>query len=269
MKYLLSLIFIVLIIHSYGQNISGTVIDQITKQPISGALVSLGNSKTYTNTSGKFQIVNSNWNDSLKIVHFAYKTYAAAISKMMAAIHIELEPRVISLNTVTIHGDRDFKKDSIANRIAYVKQFNYKGPTVMDAFTGNTNKQPGELISINPLILLGVLIKKSTPEYKFNKILIRDEQADYVDRKFNRGIVLRITHLRGDTLTEFLIRYRPTYQFSQKSTDYGMEVYIKESFGKFQKEGIIGSNPFHCASNKNGQVKLNRFSNFLTKRGIS
>jgi hypothetical protein len=258
MKYLLSSILIISIIHGYGQNISGTVIDKNTQLPISGALISLGNSKTYSNTSGRFEIVNAALNDSFKIVHFAYKTYTAIISKMVVTLHIELEPTVISLNMVTVHGDRNFKKDSIENRIAYAKQFNYKGPTIMDAFTGNPNKQPGELISINPLLLIAVLTKKSTPEYKFNKILIRDEQADYVDRKFNRGIVSRITHLRGDTLSEFLIHHRPTYQFAKKSTDYDMEIYIRESFKKFEKEGFTGSDPFYDASNKNAeQVKLN------------
>lgn len=106
--------------------------------------------------------------------------------------------------------------------------------------------------------MIAALTKKSTPEYKFNKILIRDEQADYLDRKFNRGIVSRITHLRGDTLSEFLIRYLPTYQFAKKSTDYDMEIYIKESYEKFKKEGFSGSDLFHNALNKNVEpVKLN------------
>jgi hypothetical protein len=258
MKCLLSFIFIITVVHGYGQNISGTVIDKTTRQPVSGALVSIGNSKTFTNTSGRFEIANTALNDSLKIVHFAYKTYTAVISKMVVTLHVELEPTVISLNTVTVHSDRNFKKDSIENRITYAKQFNYKGPTVMDVFTGNPNKQPGELISINPLLLIAVLTKKSTPEYKFNRILIRNEQADYIERKFNRGVVSRITHLKGDTLSEFLIRYRPTYQFAKKATDYDMEIYIKESYERFQKEGFTGANPFHNVSNKNAEpVKLN------------
>jgi hypothetical protein len=193
MKYLLMLIILVSYCSSYGQNITGIVVDKTTKQPVNGALVSLGSSKTYTNTSGGFEIITNALNDSLKVVHFAYKTYTISISKAITTLHIELEPAVISLNIVTVHGDRDFKKDSIENRFAYAKQFNYKGPAVMDAFTGNLNKQPGELISINPLLLIAALTKKSTPEYKFNKILIRDEHEQYVDEHFNKGIVSRIT----------------------------------------------------------------------------
>ena len=259
-KYLLLPIILLAGIYGYGQKTTGIVIDKTTKQPVSGALVSLGGTKTYTNASGEFKIDAVGLNDSLKIVHFAYKTYSGLASKVITCLHIELEPKVVALKEVIVHSNResDFKKDSIENRIAYAKQFNYRGPTIKDAFSDNPNKQPGELISINPLLLIAALTKKSTPEYKFNKMLIRDEEAEYVDRKFNRGTVSRITGLKGDTLSEFLIQYRPTYQFAKKATDYEMEVYIKESLEKFSKEGLAGSDPFYDTPNKNGKpVKVN------------
>jgi hypothetical protein len=196
--------------------------------------------------------------DSLKVVHFAYKTYAARIGKLTDMVHIEMEPDVIALNAVTVHGDRDFKKDSIANRIAFAKQFNYRAPTVMDAFSDKPNKQPGELISVNPLLLIAALTKKSSPDYKFNKMLINDEHKQYVDEHFNRGIVSRIINLKGDTLSAFLMQFRPSYQFVLKATDYDMEVYIRESFKKFKKEGQKDSELFRDSANKNiEQVKLN------------
>jgi CarboxypepD_reg-like domain len=238
MKYLLLLSILLASLCSYGQNITGTVVDKATKLPISGATVSVGFVKIHTNSFGKFEIATPVLNDSLKVVHFAYKTYVVITNKAITTLFIELQPKVISLNEVVVRGDRDFKKDSINNRIEYAKQFNYTGPKVMDAFTGNPNKQPGELISINPLLLIAALTKKSTPEYKFNKILIRDEQADYIDRKFNRGTAAQVTGLKGDTLKEFLTRYRPPYKFAKKATDYEMDIYIKESFRKFKKEGF-------------------------------
>jgi CarboxypepD_reg-like domain len=236
MKYLLLLSILLASLCSDGQNITGTVVDKTTKLPISGATVSVGFAKIHTNSFGKFEIATPVLNDSLKVVHFAYKTYVIITNKAITTLFIELQPKVISLNEVVVRGDRDFKKDSINNRIEYAKQFNYTGPKVMDTFTGNPNKQPGELISINPLVLIATLTKKSTPEYKFNKILIRDEQADYIDRKFNRGVAAQATGLKGDTLKEFLIRYRPTYQFAKKSTDYEMDIYIKDSYKQFKKE---------------------------------
>jgi len=244
MKYLVLSIMLFVCSVSYAQKITGFVMDKATKQSVSGALVSTESAQTHTNLAGGFEIDVTASSDSLKITHFAYKTYTIAISRVTTVLYIELEPSVISLNAVTIHGDRDFKKDSIENRIAYAKQFHYKGPTVMDAFMGNSNKQPGELISINPLILIAELTKKSTPEYKFNKILIRDEHEQYVDEHFNKGIVSWVTGLSGDTLSVFLTQYRPTYKFVLKATDYDMEVYIKESLRKFKKGGMPVSDPF-------------------------
>ena len=243
-RYLLLLICLATGIHCFGQTLTGAVVDKTTRLAISGALVSMGRSKTYTNSYGVFELTPSSLTDSLKITHFAYKTYSALVNKATGTLRIELEPLVISLNTVTVKGSRDFKQDSINNRITYASQFNYKGPTVMDAFSGNPNKQPGELISVNPLILIAALTKKSTPEYKFRQTLLRDEQSDYVDRKFNRGIVGQVTGLKGDTLAEFVTRYRPTYEYVKKSTDYDIEVYIKESLKAFEREGVRVDDPF-------------------------
>jgi hypothetical protein len=231
---------------AYGQKIKGTVSDKSTKQPVSGALVSLGSSKTYTNTLGEFAIAATDLNDSLKISHFAYKIYSTLPSRAIIYLHIELEPKIITLKEVTVRSRREdaFKKDSIENRMAYAKQFNYKGPTLEDALTGNADKQPGDLISLNPLTLIAALTKKSSPEYKFSKILLRDEQDEYVSRKFNGGIVTRITGLKGDTLSAFLTSYRPTYKFAKKASDYDMEIYIKDSYKRFKNDGFPSVNPF-------------------------
>jgi len=257
MKFFLVFVLFISAIRSYGQKITGVITDISTGRPIHGASVSLGASRAYTNPYGSFEIANANGNDSLKISHIGYKTCMMPLSKDITTLRIELEPTVISLKEVTIYGDKDFKQDSISNRLAFQKQFNYTSPKLMDAFNGNPNKMTGELISVNPFTLIAVLTKKSAPEYKFKKMLITDEHEDYVTRKFNKGIVSRITGLKGDTLSEFLTRYRPGYQFALKAADYDMEVYIRASFEKFRKDGFLVSDPFHDAANENaGAVKL-------------
>src|ERR1700761_1225221 len=225
MKYL-TLFFMLIISHCYAQRLRGTVIDRDNRMPIANALVTLGSNHTYTDSFGQFSIDNSG-GDSLTVSHMAFKTYKTVVSEAMANLRIALEPTTIGLEAVNIraHRSEEFKKDSIANRQFYDKQFNYTGPKVMDAFTGNAyNRPPGELVSINPLLLVEALTKKSTPEYKFRQTLLRDEQQQYIDQKFNRGTVSRITQLKGDTLAAFLVKYRPTYKFIKKATDYDVEV---------------------------------------------
>jgi hypothetical protein len=244
MKYLLLSIILFSGFAAFGQKISGMVIDKSSREPLAGALVSTGEKTVRTDKLGEFEINESYPADSLKISAPGYKTLIIAISKTNEFITVNLEPKITNLNEVTIYGDKSFKKDSLANRQDFAKQFNYKGPRVIDAFTGGGNYVPGQLISINVLLLVQALTKKSTPEYKFNKILLRDEHEQYVDEHFNRGSVSRVTSLHGDTLSVFLVEYRPSYEFVLKSTDYDMEVYIKDCCKKFQQEGFAMKGPF-------------------------
>jgi hypothetical protein len=243
-------------LNSYAQTITGMVVDKASKQAINNALVTLGTAKTHTNTLGMFEIPAGNATDSLRITHFGYKP-VMILHKSTTVLRIEMKSVIINLAAVTIHGTRSFKQDSIDNRLAYSKQFNYRAPKLTDAFSTDA-KQPGELLSINLLTVVDVLTKKSTPQYKFNKTLLNDEHETYIDHKFNRGNVSRITGLSGDTLSTFLVQYRPTYQLAQKYTDYDMEVYIKSCFKEFKKDGLNASNPFHAVANKDtARVRLN------------
>ena len=258
MRYLLLFIFLIAATCCYGQQLKGKVIDKDTKLPVNSAMVSVGSKQTFTNSFGEFSIAAPG-NDSLKITCFGYKTYTALVSNVMAAVHVELEPAKIVLKEVIVHSNRElqFKKDSAENRSFYAKQFSYKEPTVMDAFVGKPIKNPGELITIDVLGLARALTKKSSREYKFNKVLLRDEQAEYVNQKFNHGLAAKITGLKGDTLSSFMVRYRPTYKFAHKATDYEMELYVKDCYKKFLKDGVKGGELFNQDKKDTTVFRLN------------
>ena len=247
-------------INTYAQKVTGLVIDKVSKQPIAGVSINAEGVTSRTNQLGQFEITVSYLTDTLKIAAIGYKTLFVAAGKPNMLLTIELEPKINGLNEVTVRGDRSFKKDSLANRADFAPQFNYKGPRVIDAFTGGNglNFYPGEFFSVNLLVLVQALTKKSTPEYKFNKILIRDEHEQFVDEKFNRGNVSRITGLKGDTLSVFLVLYRPTYELALKSTDYDMEVYIRERFSQFKKNGFKSDNLILSKADKGEEaIKVN------------
>ena len=83
MKYLVPLIILFTCHSVYSQKITGFVMDKGTKQPVSGALVSLGNSHTLTNISGAFEMTIPALYDSLEITHFAYNPYFIAVGKSL------------------------------------------------------------------------------------------------------------------------------------------------------------------------------------------
>ncbi|MCO5947202.1 carboxypeptidase-like regulatory domain-containing protein [Mucilaginibacter flavidus] len=245
MKYLLLFSFMIVSGFCYCQQIKGKVLDKDTKLPVNGAMVRVGCKIAFTNILGDFSIAAST-TDSLKITCFTYKPFKLPVTNTMETLRIELEPAKIVLNEVTIRSnrERDFKKDSAANREFYAKQFNYKGPKVINAFVPSGGNGTSQLLSIDIVTLVRALTKKSTRAYKFNKLLLRDEKTDYVNQKFSHGLVARVTGLKGDTLSAFVVQYRPTYAFAHKATDYEMELYIKDCYQKFLKEGIKGGELF-------------------------
>ncbi|MEO6977361.1 MAG: hypothetical protein ABI113_03250, partial [Mucilaginibacter sp.] len=170
------------------------------------------------------------------------------VANTMETLHIELEPAKIVLNEVVVRSnrERDFKRDSAANREFYAKQFNYKAPKVINAFipAASALNNTSQLLTVDVITLVRALTKKSSRQYKFNKVLLRDEKTDYINQKFSHGLVARVTGLKGDTLSAFVIQYRPDYAFAHKATDYDMELYIKNCYKKFLKEGVKGDDLF-------------------------
>jgi hypothetical protein len=261
MKYLLLFAFFVGTNLCYGQLIKGRVVDKDTKLPVNGAIVSIGNNQAFTNSFGEFSITASG-NDSLKISRFGYNTYKALISNVIAFVRVELEPAKIVLEEVIVRSnrEREFKKDSAENRSFYGKEFNYKGSTVMDAFkggAGNPVKNTSQILNLDVITLINALTKKNTREYKFKKLLLRDEKTDYVNQKFSHGLVSKVTGLKGDTLSAFAVQYRPTYKFAHKATDYEMELYIKDCYKKFLKDGLNGVELFNSNKKDTAVFRLN------------
>lgn len=238
LRYTFSLFLILMGLVAFGQKVTGVVMDKTSQQAIAGALVTYNGRSTESNVTGIFEISATKLDDTLRVVMIGYKPFALMMTKTNLILRIELESDVITLKDVNINSTHSFKKDSLANRSDYAKQFNYTPPKLKNVIGMPTGDRPAQLLSINLLTLVNYLTYKSTNDYKFKQVLIRDEREQYVDEKFNQGLVSRITDLRGDTLTTFLAQYRPIYQFVLKSTDYDMEVYIKDCHKKFEKEGF-------------------------------
>ena len=260
MKYLLLFIFMMATGICFGQQIKGKVLDKDTKLPVNGAMVRLGDKVAFTNMLGDFGIAASA-TDSLKITCFTYKPFKLLVTNTVETLRIELQPAKIVLNDVVIRSnrERDFKRDSAAKREFYAKQFNYKAPRVIDAFVPalSASNNTSQLLTIDVGTLVRALTKKSSRAYKFNKLLLRDEKTDYVNQKFSHGLVAKVTGLKGDTLSAFVVQYRPTYAFAHKTTDYEMELYIRTCYQKFLKEGIKVDELFNSNRRDTALFKLN------------
>jgi hypothetical protein len=62
----------------------------------------------------------------------------------------------------------------------------------------------------------------------FQQRLIKEEQDRYIDFRFNKTIVKRLTKLKeGPLLDEFMILYRPEYELLTQIMDIELYLYIQ------------------------------------------
>jgi hypothetical protein len=67
------------------------------------------------------------------------------------------------------------------------------------------------------------------------KRLEKEEEDYYVDSRYNKDFVAKITHLKGDSLLQFMRRYRPSYDYCRKAANVDILVYISDSYKQYMK----------------------------------
>ena len=70
---------------------------------------------------------------------------------------------------------------------------------------------------------------------QFRDRLMQEEKEKFIEHRFNRALVIRLTQMRGAELDTFMVRYKPDLVFTENATDYEFQDYIKKSFAKYQK----------------------------------
>ena len=232
----------------YAQQISGRVLDRNTLQPIPHATIVTLKQTTFTSAKGSFTLYGLRRGDTIKITFIGYKSHFLVYSqKVTDTIPVYLEQTVTSLKSVVIIGKRPSNTDSIKLRKEFAPVFAYKGTEFKDVFMSNSSyikpyndfitstHSTATLLSVNLLQVIDWLGKNKTPTSKLQQTLLRDEQSNYVDQVFSRQKVVELTHLKGDSLQNFIDKYRPSAGVARTMSDYEMMIYIKKCYGEFVK----------------------------------
>jgi len=218
-----------------AQVISGKVLIDSNSRPVV-ATITTAFHQTSSNTNGEFSIQTSGRADTISVYANGFKTYHYPVSKWKQGnIIIRLQPLSLELKDVEIRAQRNHQKDSIRNRQEFAKVFNYKPPKVTDAFGPPQVGVPFAFVSINLLTVIEALTSKNNPTNKLKREMIRDEQGDYINTRYNKGLVGRVTNLKGDSLDKFMDKYYPTIDWVKKTSDYDMIQYIKTKLLEFRK----------------------------------
>lgn len=207
--------------------VAGTVYDQSQHFAMQGvSVLGTSGSGTVTDSTGHYRI-SLPVSDSLYFSYLGKQTEKFPVKEIAypEQFDMSLQVNIDSLEPVYIRS-RNYEEDSLENRMEYRKIFDYGGPDVLNDPRNGTGFSPGAGINLD-LLFNG---RRNRRMLAFQSRLIYDEEEKYVDHRFSKALVKRITGLEAPVLDTFMRLYRPSYDFIQSFyNDYEYYSYILRS----------------------------------------
>ena len=212
--------------------IRGTVYDSTRTYPVELVSVLTTSGKgTVTNSKGEYEIEVAE-KDSIYFSYLNKPTIKFPVLKIATpfSFDIALQVNVPVLKEIKIR-QRNYKQDSIQNREDYAKVFNFRKPglsVVTPQYGQATGFDLDEIINV-------FRFRRNKSILSFQKRLLIQEQDKFIDHRFNKGLVRRLTSLSDNALDSFMITYRPSYRFTIMTGDYDFQKYIKDAAERFKR----------------------------------
>jgi hypothetical protein len=228
-SFYLLLFFLVASFAGRGQvRVSGTVYDLSKKNGLEAvSVMSTAGHGTMTDKTGHYSIV-VNENDSIWFSYLNKPTskYPVKSIQNFANFEISLHVSITVLPEVRIMPP-NYRRDSMQNRLDYAKAFNFQKPGVGSVVSVSPDGGAG--MDINEFINM-FRFRRNRRMMAFQERLLREEEERFIDHRFSRALIIKLTQLRSPELDTFIARYRPTVEFTHYSTDYEFQSYIKNCF---------------------------------------
>ncbi len=220
--------------------VSGTVLDKSKINRVENVQVlSTGGMFSTTDSMGRYSI-QVKPGDS---IYFVYKNkptqpfevdVIANLAQFDISLHLNIESKYSVLKEVIVYS-KTHQEDSLENRQTYANVFRYEKPGLSTSITpgGGVGADVNELINI-------FRFKRNKRLKAFQQRLENEEQEKYIDYRFNKISVARITGLSDRALDTFLVWYRPDYDFAQASDELVFNQYILNASYQYKKIMPLG-----------------------------
>jgi hypothetical protein len=217
--------------------VKGHVLDSSRIYPIELVTVhSTGGQTAMTDSTGFYSIGVAE-KDSIWFSYLGRPTPKYPVLKIADVTQFDIALRLKSdvMKEVRIR-NRNYKEDSVQNRQDYAKVFNWHRPS-LGTMTSVTSSGAG--FDLDEIIRLFQFRKNKSME-RFRERLDLEEQDKFVDHRFTKGLVKRLTGIeKEDELADFMKKYRPTFAFAAGTSDYDFQFFIKIAYDEYKKQKVF------------------------------
>jgi hypothetical protein len=193
---------------------------------------------TVLSTSGRGTITNSDGHYEIEVdekdsIWFSYlnkSTIKYPVLKILNPFEfdISIQVNIPVLREVKLR-PRNYKQDSIQNRLDYARAFNYQKPKLKPTITGM-----GVGFDLDEIINM-FRFRRNRSMASFKARLEEEERDRFVEHRFSKALIRRLTLLDSTALDSFMRIFRPSYLFTRLANDYDFHEYIKICFARFEK----------------------------------
>jgi hypothetical protein len=217
---------------SQEYKVRGYVYDSSRNYPLQAvSVMSTSGKGTLTNADGQYELEVFE-KDSVWFSYLGKPTVKFPVAKMQNPLEfdVSLHVNVPTLREVKVK-PKNYRFDSIQNRKDYAKVFNFQKPklaTVTPSYGGAVGFDLDEIINM-------FRFRRNRSMLSFQQRLLMEEEDKFIDHRFNKALVRRLTLLDGSELDNFMQLYRPSYSFTRFAGEYEFQLYIKNAAGRFRR----------------------------------
>lgn len=216
---------------SFGQEneVEGIVFDKDTRYRLTR--VSIKNLRTnmslYNNTKGEFKLVVKP-GDKIVAAISGYRLDTLVYTNQ-SAILFYLQRLAIPLQEVLV-------KDSVLSARKRYEEMREQFNTLNRLGNNHDLLAIGSgSVGLSIDALWSAFSREGKNARKLADIMDRDYKNNFIDEKFNRQLIKKVTGLGGDKLEVFILNYRPSYYFVYGASEYDLVSYIKMALIRFNK----------------------------------
>lgn len=237
---LILIVLFFVLIHSSVQAqsivVSGNVYDISGRRPVEAVIVHSNSNQSVTDSLGRY-IITVKAKDSIWFSLFGKNTqkYTLDTIEDKHNFNIMIHVNGIDLPEVRVRNN-NYRMDSIQNRYDYAKYFNYQAPGLKLANNSSLINPGGGLsIGFDLVEMINMFrFKRNRNLGYLQKRLISQEQEKYVNYRFTKRFVEKITHLEGENLVQFMNFCKPSYEVLGLLNDLELGYYIQQKYQAYK-----------------------------------
>lgn len=208
--------------------VQGLVIDKETKQRLAKVFVHnlRSGDGLYNNTKGEFSTY-ANLGDTLVAVLSSYRA-DTLVYKGQPAIYFQLKSTGIRLKDVQIQKKRMTPQERYEETLQDNRYAILRGSTSDMVSIGSRGA------GLNIDAFYNLFSRQGKNARYLQKILERDYHQQVIDYRFTQSLVTQVLGITGAERDDFMLQYRPTYQFVLDASDYAFNTFIKNAYRSYR-----------------------------------